>query len=99
MPVGVRPATASKSAMMSNSSGMATVRPRATTSLATAEAVRRWLKISRSSNSPSAGASTNTERMRAGTMPQPHSSRALKNIAADTYACAPNARLNTPDVL
>ena len=99
MPVGVRPATATKSAMMLNSSGMATVSPSATTSFDTADAVRRWLKITRSRNSPSAGASTNTERMRAGTMLHPHSSRALKNMAADTYACAPNARLNTPDVL
>ena len=32
-------------------------------------------------------------------MPQPHSSRAWKNMAADTYAWAPKARLKTPDVL
>ena len=40
-----------------------------------------------------------TDRMNAGTVAHPHSTRALKYIAADTYACAPNARLNTPDVL
>ena len=56
----------------------------ATTSLATADAVRRWRKISRSSTSPSAGASTNTDRTRAGTIGQPHSSRAWKYMAADT---------------
>ena len=45
------------------------------------------------------GASTSTERTKAGTMSQPHSTRAWKYMAADTNAWAPKARLNTPLVL
>ena len=46
-----------------------------------------------------AGASTNTARTSAGTIGQPHATRAWKYIAPEMYACAPSARLNTPDVL
>ena len=59
------------------------VSPRATTSLATDEAVRRWLKIKRSSSRPTSGASTKTDRTNAGRMSQPHVSRAWKNMAAE----------------
>ncbi len=55
----------------------------ATTSLATAELVRRWRKMSRSSTSPMAGATTRTARTKAGTMLQPHSFRAWKYRAAE----------------
>ena len=44
----------------------------ATTSFATDDPVRRWLKISRSRTSPMAGASTNTDTNRAGRIDQPH---------------------------
>ena len=84
---------------MSNRAGRATLSPMVTTSFATALAVRRLRKIKRSSSSPTAGASTNTERISAGTIGQPHPSVALKYMAADMYAWAPKARLNTPDVL
>src|SRR5918995_7123550 len=99
MPWGVWPATGWKSASSSNRLGRATERPMVTTSFATAEAVRRWRKMRRSSTRPMNGANTNTDKIRAGTVPQPHSSRAWKYMAADTYAWAPKARLNTPDVL
>ena len=84
MPVGVRPATGSNPTITSNRAGRATDRPMATTSFATDDPVRRWLKISRSSTSPMAGARTNTDRTRAGRIAQPHSSWAWKYIAADT---------------
>jgi hypothetical protein len=79
--------------------GIATVRPMATTSLATAELVRRWRKTKRSSTSPSRGATMNTETTSAGMISQPHSTRAWKYMAAETYAWAPKARLKTPLVL
>ena len=41
----------------------------------------------------------NTARITDGTVPHPHTTLALKYIAAETYAWAPNARLNTPEVL
>ena len=99
MPSGVWPATAWKLVTSSNRFGRATVRPMVTTSFATAGAVRRWRKMSRSSSSPMSGATTNTDRTRAGTVAHPHSSRAWKNSAAEMYAWAPKARLKTPDVL
>ena len=55
--------------------------------------------MSRSSTNPSSGARMTTASTTDGTVPQPHTTRALKYIAADTYAWAPNARLNTPEVL
>jgi hypothetical protein len=64
--------------------GMATVRPMVTTSLASAELVRRWRKITRSSSRPSAGARMKTDTTSAGTRPQPHTVRAWKYMAADT---------------
>ena len=100
IPSGVAPATALKSdEEVEEARRCATARPMVTTSLAIAEAVRRWRKISRSRSSPSSGASTTTDTRTAGTSGHSHSTLALKNIAAETYACAPNARLNTPDVL
>ena len=64
--------------------GIATVRPMATTSLATAELVRRWRKIRRSSTSPRRGARMKTESTSAGMISQPHSTRAWKYMAAET---------------
>ena len=98
-PTGVWPATAVKLNTRSNNAGMATVRPMDTTNLATAEAVRRWRKISRSRINPTNGARTNTARTSAGSVGQSQSVRALKYRAAEMYAWAPKARLNTPDVL
>jgi hypothetical protein len=79
--------------------GSARVMPIATTSLATAGAVRRWRNTSHSRVNPSSGASSTTDTTKAGTTPQPHSTRVVKNTSADTYAWAPKARLNTPEVL
>ena len=69
------------------------------TSLASAASVGRWRKTSRSSATPIAGATTTTDTTNASHDGQPHAVRAWKNSAADTNAWAPNARLNTPDVL
>ena len=63
-------------------------------------ASRRCRKIRRSSTRPEQrGEHHDGRAITAGTVAQPHSTLALKYIAADTYACAPKARLNTPDVL
>ena len=78
---------------------MATAKPMPTTSFGSAPTLRNGRKISRSSTSPISGAITNTARITAGAIPQPHATRPLKYIAADTYACAPKARLKTPDTL
>ena len=98
-PSGVFPATPEKPVSVSKRLGSATDNPIATTSFETAEAVLRCRKISRSMRKPIRGASTNTARISAGTVDHPHSTRAWKYIAAETKACAPNARLKTPEVL
>jgi hypothetical protein len=84
MPVGVRPATAENPVTSSNRLGRATVKPMATTSLATAEELPRCRKISRSSTSPIAGARMKTDRTSAGMTGHPQSVRAWKYMAADT---------------
>ncbi len=84
MPSGVRPATAWKPTSSSKMLGIATVRPIATTSLASDELVWRCRKIRRSSSRPIAGASTRTDTTKAGMVPQPHTSRAWKYMAAET---------------
>ena len=79
---------------------MATARPMVTTSFGIAAAVRRCRKIEPLEHQPEQrGEHDHREERRAGTIAHPHSTRALKYMAAETYACAPNARLNTPDVL
>ena len=83
MPVIWRPATAVNRAARLNSSGRATLKPMAITSLDTAEAVRRCRKMSRSSTRPTSGASTNTDTTRAAHLGQPHRVWALKYIAAE----------------
>ena len=83
MPCGVRPATASNPTITSKRLGMATARPSATTSLASAEPVRRCRKTRRSMARPTSGASTNTDSTRAGTIAHSHSVRAWKYIAAE----------------
>src|SRR5581483_6754076 len=88
-----------KLASTSNRLGMATANPIVTTSLAMGPVLRRYRNTSRSSTSPMSGASTSTASTNEGTVPQCQTTRALKYIAADTYACAPKARLNTPEVL
>jgi hypothetical protein len=55
--------------------------------------------MSRSSTSPISGARITTDTITDGQIPQPHTVWALKYRTADAYACAPNARLNTPEVL
>ena len=84
---------------MSKRLGSATARPIVTTSFAMADALRRWRKITTSSSTPTSGANTTTDSRIDGSSGHSHSTLVLKNIAAETYACAPNARLNTPDVL
>ena len=78
-----RPATAENRAAWLNSSGRATLKPMATTSLDTAEAVLRCRKISRSSTRPTSGASTKAETTSAAHLGQPHSVWALKYMAAE----------------
>ena len=58
--------------------GSTIVSPMHTTSVATAGAVRRCRKIAHSSTKPRAGASTRTESTKAGSIPQPQASTALK---------------------
>jgi hypothetical protein len=73
MPTGVTPATALNPVSRSNSAGSATARPIVTTSLATADAVRRCRKISHSRTRPSRGARITTDTSSAGTIPHPRS--------------------------
>ena len=63
--------------------GSATLRPMATTSFDTALAVRRLRKMNRSSTSPMAGATRNTDSTRAGRIGQFHSLTAWKYMAAE----------------
>jgi hypothetical protein len=79
--------------------GIATDKPMVSTNLGKAAVVRRLRKISRSRSSPIAGARMNTETRTEGTMPHSHTTRILKNMAAETYAWAPKAKLKTPEVL
>src|SRR4051812_33280916 len=91
-----------KSAIRSNVFGMATARPMPTTSFATDPTFRSGRKITRSSSNPINGAMTKTLRTTAGRIPMcapVASTWSLKYKAADAYAWAPKARLNTPDVL
>ena len=83
MPVICRPATALNRAAQLKISGRATLRPMVTTSFDTAEAVRRWRKMARSSTRPTSGASTNTDTSRAAHLGQPHTLWALKYMAAE----------------
>ena len=46
-----------------------------------------------------AGATTTTDTSTDGRTGQPHSVWVVKNTTAETYAWAPKARLNTPEVV
>src|SRR5215471_7804514 len=85
-------------------SGNATKRPSDVTSFTTQVEFRMYRNSARSSRRPKSGATMNTETTRhthigCGPRPKNPPARNLYMTAADRNACAPNARLKTPDVL